>query len=164
MTQSPIKKSSGMTMIEILVSMAIMLLLILVTVLLTNPAELQARGRDQKRLSDIAVLDRAINEYNLDNASYPDAVDTTRYSNALPLNNTGPYENPADGWIDINLTAYVTRLPTDPLNDNTYRYTYRHGAFGYELNAVLEEETDFMLNDGGNSNSFYELGNDLTIL
>lgn len=158
------KTSFGLTMVELLISISVLLLLILVSVILTNPAELQSRARDEKRLSDMTVLDRAINEYSLDNSNYPDAVGTTRNSTTLPLNNSGPLENPLDGWIDVDLSEYVTRLPIDPINDSTYRYYYRHTQFGYEINAVLEYETSYMTDDGGDDDSYYELGNDLTIL
>ena len=159
-----IKNSSGLTIVELVVSMAVLVLLMVTVVIIVNPTMFQSRARDEKRLGDLSILDRAINEYMLDNASYPDTVDTTRYSTSLPLNNVGPFENPFDGWIDVNMSLYLVRLPTDPINDVTYRYTYRHTQYGYELNAVLEEQVDYMSTDGGNNNSLYELGNDLTIL
>ena len=111
------------------------------------------RGRDEKRLSDLAALDRAINEYKLDNKGFPDAVDTTRYSNALPVGNAGPLAKSSDGWIDVDLTNYLVRLPVDPTNDDTYRYSYRHTQYSYEINAVLEYDTTAMLNDGGDDDA-----------
>lgn len=156
--------STGTTLIELVTALGIVVVLIVAVLIIINPTEIQQRGRDEKRFSDIASLDRAINEYKLDNAAFPDAENITRYSDTLPIGNSGPVENSSDGWIDIDLTQYLVRLPTDPLNDTTYRYSYRHDQFSYELNAVLEFETSFMTDDGGDDVNFYELGNDLTIL
>jgi len=149
---------------ELVTVLGILGVLILTISLIVNPVEIQQRGRDEKRLTDMSTLDRAINEYKLDNAAFPDALDTTRYSNVLPTGNSGPVTYAPDGWIDVDLSQYVVKLPVDPTNDDVYRYSYRHTQFTYELNAVLEFETAFMTSDGGDDNAFYELGNDLTIL
>ena len=126
-------------MVELLTSIAVLFVLIVTVLIIVNPVMFQSRARDEKRLSDLTTLDRAINEYMLDNASYPYIVDTTRYSTSLPLNNVGPFENPQDGWIDTNMTSYLVRLPTDPINDNTYRYTYQtmKGKYNMKQRKVL---------------------------
>lgn len=166
MVPKTLKDSRGVTIIELAVVSIILAVLITAILLIVNPVEIQAKGRDEKRLTDLSVLDRAINEYNLDNSTYPDLVDTTRKSTVLPVGNSGPLQNPADGWIDVNMSLYLTRLPTDPTNDETYYYSYRHTTFTYELNVVLEHYSEFAVNtyDGGNNASVYEIGNDLTIL
>jgi len=161
-----LKDSRGVTIVELAVVALILFILITSVLLIVNPAEIQAKGRDEKRLADLGKLDRAINEYNLDNASFPDLVDTTRTSTILPVGNSGPLSDPTDGWIDINLVLYMTQLPIDPLNDTNYFYSYRHTTHGYELNATMEQFTEFSDNsyDGGDDASAYEIGNDLTIL
>lgn len=166
MNLSPIteKNSFGLTLIELVTVIGILVFLIFAAHLLVNPVELQARGRDERRFTDMVVLDRAVNEYKLDAASFPDVSDTTRYSNTLPSGNFGPLVDPTDGWINVNLVQYMIKLPVDPINEDIYIYSYRHTQFGYELNAVLEYYTDKMVNDGGDDNAVYELGNDLTIL
>jgi type II secretory pathway pseudopilin PulG len=154
----------GITYVEILITIAIIMVLFVAVMLIINPVELQKRGRDNKRISDISALDRAIGEYLLDKKYYPDTADVTRTSNVLPTGNTGPLSKSSDGWIDANLSSYNPSLPTDPLNDATYHYTYRHNSSGYELNAVLEYLTSYSNGDGGNNSEVYEVGNDLTIL
>jgi type II secretory pathway pseudopilin PulG len=154
----------GITFIDVITTVAIITVLFLAIALILNPVEMQERGRDEKRMSDLNHLDRAISEYLLDADSFPDTIDTTRYSNVLPAGNSGPFEDSTDGWIDQNMVQYLVRFPTDPLNDTTYRYSYRHSVATYELNAVLEYYVEEMQNDGGNNSAIYELGNDLTIL
>ncbi len=128
-----------------------------------DPVSLKKRGRDNKRISDMSVLERIIAEYLLDTGSYPDILDTTRNSSVLPTGNAGPLFSSSDGWIDQNLSVYEVKLPVDPLNDATYNYKYRHTASGFEINTVLEYYTDKSSEDGGNDDSVYEVGNDLTI-
>lgn len=163
--QIPTEKNSlGTTLVELVAVVGIVAVLILAVLIIVNPAEILARGRDEKRFSDMSLLDRAINEYKMDVASYPDVGNTTRISTSLPSGNSGPLVDSTDGWIDVNLSQYATKLPIDPINDENFYYSYRHTQFSYEINAILEHYTEEMVNDGGDDNGVYELGNDLTIL
>lgn len=158
------QNSLGVTLVELVAVIGIIGVLILAVLIIVNPMEILARGRDERRFTDMSVLDRAVNEYKIDAKSFPDVADTTRISTTLPSGNSGPLVDPTDGWIDVNLSQYVTKLPVDPINDDTYRYFYRHTQYSYELNAVLEYYVDEMVSDNGDDDSVYELGNDLTIL
>jgi type II secretory pathway pseudopilin PulG len=158
------KSELGMTFVDILVSLGILMIIFSAVLMIINPLEFQKKARDNKRLSGISNLDRAIGEYVLDKKTYPDVKDVTRTSNSLPSGNLGPYANALDGWIDSNLAQYLPSIPVDPTNDTTYHYTYRHSDYGYELNAVMEYYAEYGSNDGGSDVSVYEVGNDLTIL
>jgi hypothetical protein len=124
---------------------------------------MKSRARDDRRLSDINILDQAINEYLLDNGDYPDVVGTLRDSTSLPSGNTS-LDNSSDGWIDADLSKYTAKLPVDPLNDATYHYSYYHNITGYELNAVLEYYTEYAQEDGGDDPDIYEMGNNTTLI
>ncbi len=153
----------GFTIIELLISVAIILAISGVIMLVVRPTELRQRGRDEKRLSDISVLERALSEYVLDNQTYPDAANTLRISTSLPLNNSGPLEQVTAGWLS-GLDNYLAKLPTDPINNATYFYSYQHNGKDFELNAQLEYYVDLSANDGGTSDAVYEVGSLLTIL
>ena len=157
------KKEKGVTMVEILVVLAILMILITASTIILNPVEKKARARDNKRFSDINTLDRMINEYLIDNGSYPDLENTLRESDTLPTGNIS-VDNASDGWIDTDLSEYHSRLPTDPINDAIYKYYYYHNASSYELNAVLEHSLEFAQDDGGDDLDRYEIGNDLTLI
>ncbi len=159
-----IKDQRGVTFTEILVILSIFLVLFSVIMYTIDPVALKARGRDNKRISDLAVLERMISEFLISNGSYPDAIDTTRNSTVIPEGSAGPLENSTSGWIKQDLSVYEVKLPLDPINDATYNYKYRHNASGFELNTVLEYYTDKSASDGGNDPNVYEIGNDLTIL
>ncbi|MBU1132814.1 type II secretion system GspH family protein [Patescibacteria group bacterium] len=153
----------GITIVELSISIAIFLILLFLAITYFDPAEKRQRARDTRRVSDLEVIDRAINEYLLDNQSYPDASGTLRQSNILPLESTS-LENAGVGWIPVDFTDYISMLPTDPINDETYHYYFMQTSDGYELNAVLEYELDLMVDDGGNDDNYYEIGNNLTII
>lgn len=156
--------SNGVSIVEIGIVVFILSLIILSSILIINPAEQRQRAKDEKRLSDISTLDRAINEFNIDNESYPDQSDVLRVSYLLPLGNEGPLENSSTGWIQQDLSTYLQKLPTDPVNDSQFFYSYQRDSNGYEINARLEYYLDMAQNDGGNDLNVYEVGNDLTTI
>jgi len=158
------KISKGFSLVELVLIMGLTVVVTGVLMTAFRPYEQKAKARDGKRLSDISTLDRAVNEYRVDKGVYPDTVNILRMSTSLPQGNVGPLEKANDGWIDANLSSYTTRLPSDPINDATYHYSYKHNQSGYEINAVLEFLNENMQNDGGDDATAYEVGNDLSIL
>ena len=158
------KESKGFTLVELAIVIAIAIVL-LVTFLVTNSIDNVSKARDNKRLGDLILLDQSINSYLLDKNSYPDDVSVLRTSISLPAGQIGPLENVLTGWIKATeLGSYMARLPTDPLNNATYYYSYKHTVTGYELNVRLEFYTDKSQGDSGNDDALYETGNDLTII
>lgn len=159
-------RTSGFTLVELGVGIAILLIISSFAVLTLRPAEMYASGRDKKRLSDISLLERMITEYYIDNEVYPGVENVIYLSTALPSGNTGPLQNPATGWIGpgVDFSTYNVKLPTDPENSATYRYSYTFYETTFELNAVLEASPEVMSGDGGDDSSVYEVGNDLTLL
>ncbi len=157
------KNLKGMTLIEIVLAVAVILIISGAGLLAINPAEKRANARDTVRISDIETIERAVQEYLMDNGSYPDLAGTIRESVTLPTGNTS-LDNSASGWIDTDLSKYMSRMPIDPINDATYKYSYYHTTSTYEINAVLEDITNLMLDDGGNDANVYEVGNDLTLI
>jgi len=153
----------GFTIIELVAVCAILSIITLLGVFYLNPTEKLKKERDAKRISDIQTIDRAVTEFSLNNKRYPDVENILRKSTVLPAGSTA-LNNTNKGWIFENLSAYTPRLPTDPLNDATYYYSYTHNASGYELNAKLEILTDEPANDGGDNLSMYEVGNNLTLI
>jgi type II secretory pathway pseudopilin PulG len=147
-----------------MVSVFVLFILLGFIISYLNPRENAQKSRDQKRLSDLQSLASAIDQYSLVHNTYPDQVDTTRISTALPVGSGASLQTSTGGWIFADLSVYTTKLPTDPLNDVTYYYSYRHNAGSYELNALLEFPNEISQNDGGNDPGRYEIGNNLSLL
>lgn len=153
----------GFSIIEITIVVAIMLILFSVLVLKLNPLEHLKRGRDNKRISDLALIDRMIIEFKVDTGAYPDEEGTLRLSNVLPTG-ASSLSSSTNGWISQNLSGYNSRLPLDPLNADPYVYKYIHQSDTYELSTTLETESEVGSTDGGNDDASYELGNGLTLI
>ncbi|HNU76237.1 MAG TPA: type II secretion system protein [bacterium] len=158
-----IKNQKGFTFVELMVVVALLLIVTTLVTVLVHPLDQLKKGRDNQRLSDINLLDRAINEYLLDNSRYPDQINVLRSSNALP-SGSSDLSNSNPGWIYENLSSYTERLPIDPTNDSEFFYSYIHNETSYEINAKLEYFTEMMVDDGGNSDEFYEVGNNLNLI
>lgn len=154
----------GLTLVEALLVFSLLSILLVGIFVFIDPLESRRRARDEKRFADIIILDRAAAEYLVDYGDYPDDAGVLRTSVQLPQGNAGPLENPATGWIKGNLSPYLTRLPTDPINDESFFYSYKRSDAGYEIDARLEFYSDKARNDGGNDLTVYEVGNALDIL
>ncbi len=153
----------GVTIVEIILVITVILILLTTVFVFTNPTYFRSKSRDQKRLSDLQTLERIVTEFRLDNGAYPDTESVTRYSNVLPTGRTNLTDS-RSGWIVADLIEYNTRLPIDPVNDDTYRYSYRHNDDVFELNTRLEVLNDLMSQDNGNDPNLYEKGSDLTLI
>lgn len=156
-------RTAGVSLIELMLAVTIVGLIVAAIFIKVDPTNRKSAARDGKRLSDIALLDRVISEYYLDNEVYPDLQDTVRQSTSLPDGGLG-LDNSQGGWILQNLSTYTSRLPLDPLNDETYYYTYIHDDFSYELNARLEVLSEYAQDDGGDDATLYEIGNNLQLI
>lgn len=163
MEPKTLSKTEGFTIVEILVVVSIVLMMLTLVLLYVNPIKNKKRSRDNKRLSSLQTLDRYVNEYTLDNQIYPDEASVLRRSNVLPAP-SDQLQGITSGWILADFSEYGSVLPTDPLNDGDYFYSYTHNGVSYELNAKLEYNLDLMENDGGNDPNLYEIGNNLTLM
>jgi type II secretory pathway pseudopilin PulG len=154
---------NGFTIVEIVIVTGLLIMLSTLLVINLDPIGNKKKARDGKRISDISTIDTAISEFVADKKRYPDESDILRQSTILPGGST-QLTGSNMGWIKENLSSYISMLPIDPVNDDTYHYHYIHNATGYELNAKLEIFTSEMIDDGGNDNNFYEVGNNLNLI
>jgi len=75
------------------------------------------------------------------------------------------------GWIPIDFSNQaifrLSKLPTDPKNDENYYYTYVYdpNTQSFEIDTVLESQKQkhLLAEDNGDNNNLYELGTNLTL-
>lgn len=113
-------KNKGFTLIELLVVIAI--IAILTALIITNLYSSRGKARDAKRISDIAQIQLALEQYFNKNSGYPSADSGYLVPDVLK----------DDGYISV--------LPTDPTTKSKYTYGTDSNAthFDYVLKASLE--------------------------
>ncbi len=151
-----------------MVAVAIMSLLVITITAIIDPVEMLKRGRDERRVSDLTIIDNALAGYLVDHEALPDLATSAqdpilRRSDQLPAGNLA-LDSAASGWIDSDLSSYLPRMPIDPINDSTFHYEYSNNISTYELRALLEYDTVTMENDKGDDATYFELGNNLSLL
>ncbi len=111
-------KNGGFTIAEIITVVAIISLLSSVVVF--NASKNRSVGRDAQRVSDLTIIQNALNLYFADNKKYPAVI------------NTGL------------LSLYLDQIPADPKDASAYRYvgidtnSSLASCESYHLGAVME--------------------------
>lgn len=112
------KNKLGFTLIELLVAVAI--IAILTGLIMASLASSRAKARDAKRISDVAQLQLALEQYFSKNNVYPDL---NNYATAL-------------------VPTYISALPRDPLTNTSAPYVYApdpdQNYYHYILKITLE--------------------------
>lgn len=173
----------GFTLIELLVVIAILAILATVIVVIINPGELLKQARDTTRISDLAALNSAIALYlsDVNGAILNGGSATTTCTVSGLIASCGFTSSTAvdgTGWVkagfsQISSGSPLARLPIDPTNSGSYGYAFKSNATGtlYELDARMESNkyasssASVVANtyDGGNDNTFYEVGSLLSL-
>jgi len=104
----------GFTLVELLIVIAI--ISILTALIITNIYSSRGKARDAKRISDIAQLQLALEQYFNKFGVYPD-------SNNLQTS---------------LVSDYISVLPKDPDSGLTYTYKSSNDKYDYVLSANLE--------------------------
>ncbi len=106
------RDEQGFTLTELMV--VIFIIGLLATVVLINVLPSQGQAMVTKARADIATLDNAMEQYKLDNLSYPSAADGLAALRAAPAGLTDPTRYRPGG--------YIRNLPNDPWG-RPYQFT-----------------------------------------
>lgn len=148
------KLLAGFTLIELILVMGMLFVVLAATIVAVDPVGRKQQAQDVKRLDYLLQLSAAIEEYRVDNGSYPGADSVMYSSNAIN----------AGRWIDDDLSEYIPIQVVDPVNDVTYHFRYQRVGDGYELDSAFEALEDDAQDDAGNNSQRYEIGTNLEIL
>ena len=163
-------KKKKFSLLELLIIIAIVVVLAVVFVITVNPAEMMVKSRDAQRYNDLRELATAVSLYLADNHDFKGLTLPSYLSNNI-LDAGRAIDG--IGWIPLNFKLITSGspfsvLPLDPLNNDTYHYTFAVDPQKktYEINCVLEftENLTKAAADGGNNINVYEVGTDLTLI
>ena len=120
MSLKSLRKQEGFTLLELLI--VIVIIAILALLIIPNITSAPKKARDTQRKTDITTLRKGLEEYFVNNNSYPAALSDLTTGSA-PI---------------------VKTLPTDPKNTGAYVYTYvtANTNTTYTLSACLENDQD----------------------
>jgi len=182
------------TLVETLITVGIVAVLAVVVVLAVNPAELFRQTRDSKRISDLALINNAINTFHVVNpsaslggantiyVSIPDSSSTCGNTGLSSLPSGWSYhcvttstlrKTNGTGWLPMNFTSSpqgttIDQLPVDPTNTTSTGayYTYLLVGHNWKLSTIMQSSkyASKMRLDGGPDNVAYEVGTDLTLV
>lgn len=115
--------NKGFTLVELLVSIAVMGIVATGSLVMINPAGQLQKGRDAKRKADLQQIRSALELYRSDNGSYPSSL-------------------PACGSaLTYSGTTYLKSVPCDPKSSEGRTYDYRpvgSPAVSYEIVSCVE--------------------------
>ncbi len=166
------KRAKGFTLIELIIVITIIVILGIVVVVLIDPAEMLAQGRDSQRISDLAMVKGAIqlvlatgvpsnassvcstagapSAGNADTLIWVSSVTAGASTyNKVTATSTRPLVD-STGWIKIDFTtpstgAALSKLPVDPTNVyGTAGLYYRWGC-NFPSGGRYEYEIDATL-------------------
>jgi prepilin-type N-terminal cleavage/methylation domain-containing protein len=125
------KNTSGFTLIEVIVVIAVLAVLVAMTLFAYGGA--QARSRDAKRKTDIANITKALELYYQDNGSYPIPSGTSS------VINTNWYSSGDASWTTFSTTLTAAKaidaLPVDPINNSSSPLTTAGRGYAYYAGA-----------------------------
>ncbi len=126
MSIKALKEQKGFTLLELLI--VIVIIGILALLIIPNITSAPKKARDTQRKTDLTTVRKGLEEYFVNNNSYPAGTDYTGL-NDLTLTSTGPI---------------MKVVPVDPKNTGAlvYKYTPANNNTTYTLTACLENPGD----------------------
>lgn len=145
----------GFTLVELLVTIAI--IGILSSVGLTTFTSAQKKSRDARRKNDLATIAKALEVYYNDLGRYP--ADSTNQIKGCTVDSSTEVVcnwNSAFQHADTNPdTIYLITLPADPSSSQNYYYDAISANKAYQLYARLENSADPAVpKDGDNPQNY----------
>ncbi len=123
----------GFTMVELLISIGVLAILAVFALAAVNPIDQFKKARDSQRKSDLAQLQRVLEQYYQDWGHYPPNDSTYHLEDEKTNPVTVISWGGAGGW-----TPYMDLVPKDPDSSRTYLYYSTNSGQQYYIYTSLE--------------------------
>lgn len=122
------KKSSGFTLIEILLVIAIIAILAGIVIFAINPSKQLSESKNAQRSSDVTTILNAVYQYSIDNnGTLPASVAALADGTPTEICQTGgTCTTEVDLGVLTTNETYLTAIPADPTGSST-------NGVGYEI-------------------------------
>lgn len=109
-------QKKGFTLLEILLVIAVIGILAAIVLIAINPNRQLAQARDAIRQSDITIIQKALDQYLIDNRTYPPSVSTIPGYICNTGTETSPGSTVCGSNIDLRVLVptYLAAIPKDP--------------------------------------------------
>jgi prepilin-type N-terminal cleavage/methylation domain-containing protein len=122
-----VNKTSGFTLLEILVTVAIITILAGIVIVAMNPMRQLSVSRDYDRVNAVQQLYKAVHQYYIDHGSYPARVNDDTLVYEMCNTNFVDVKNCGLSTLSFKETVpdYLPGIPVDPYLDNNTSTGYR---------------------------------------
>ncbi len=134
-----LKEKNGFTLIEMLV--VVSLIGVLTTLVAANLNSARERARDTQRKSDLRNLETALRLYYQDYQAFPGNGSGGEIYGCGSLG-TSVCSPAWGGTWSAGTNTYMSKMPKDPLPDQSYKYTASVDKESYTLDSCLENKSD----------------------
>lgn len=135
--QNLVSVQRGFTLIEMLV--VVSLIGVLTTLVAANLNSARERGRDTARKSDLRNLQTALRLYYSDYQAYP------ANGSGGEISGCGSGGTSVCSWGAVwsdSSNTYMSKMPKEPLPDQSYKYQASADKESYTLDSCLENKSD----------------------
>lgn len=171
------RTADGFTLVEMMVVVGVIGVVASVSYFYLNPFEYFKKARDSQRLQNLNGLKAALVLALQNGQSFS--------GRCLPQNPcdslSGTANTDGSGFVDLDLSKYLTGLPRDPSHNNSSftdgkgnsspaAFEFAASGSDFEIRTRLESKfftagpNDKYLDDGGDDDDYYEVGTRLNIL
>lgn len=137
--------NNGFTLIELVIVIGLLSVLFSFAIFVIDPLAQINKANDARRKSDLALIQKALEEYYQDNGSYPMSQPNNNCSSGLFYKYQTTCAEWGKSWI-----PYMDKLPIDPDSSRNYHY-YSNSGQDYYIYASLERDSSDpqLCNSGG---------------
>ena len=135
-------KFSGFTLLEALITIAIIAILAGIVLVAVNPGRQLAQARNAQREMDLTSIQLAIIQYNLETKNWPEGLSSDLNEICTENQNFA-----TDGCVDLNplVPQYLPYLPIDPMSESGTGYQILLNEINNSLYLVAVNSTEYNL-------------------